>query len=174
MSSAHVFNKYNQESNFEHTDLFEHFCLYYKWKNLAKIEIHLNKKRKRTVVNLKISPAQFIMVDLPAYFCLVLFQQKLYGEIVSFFEKILKINFSLAIDTGVETMVFLNMGFDISCLVLALVSYFCVTATMVCIGNHWDAVYRSTGEVRMIIGYSSVWHTRLLCLIILFVRKSFR
>ena len=113
-------------------------------------------KKGGTVVNLKISPAQFIMVDLPTYFCLVSFQHKLCGEIVSFFEKILKINFSLAIDTGVDTMVFLNMGFDISCLVLALVSYFCVTATMVCIGNHWDAVYRSTGEVCMTIGYSSV------------------
>ena len=59
-------------------------------------------------------------------------------------------------------MVFLNMGFDISCLVLALVSYFCVTATMVCIGNHWDAVYRSTGEVRMTTGYSSTGRARLI------------
>ena len=96
------------------------------------------------------------MFKITTYFCLILFQHKLYNKIVSFFEKILKINFSLAIDTGVETMVFLNMGFDISCLVLALVSYFCVTATMVCIGNHWDAVYRSTGEVRMTTGYSSI------------------
>ena len=45
-------------------------------------------------------------------------------------------------------MVFLNMGFDISSLVLLLVSYFSVTATMVCVGNHWDGVYHHTGQVR--------------------------
>ena len=58
-------------------------------------------------------------------------------------------NCSLAIEPAMDTMVFLNMGFDISCLILVLVSYFTVMATMVCIGNHWDAVYRSTGEVRI-------------------------
>ena len=55
--------------------------------------------------------------------------------------------FSLALETNVDTMVYLNLGFDISSLVLVLVSYFTLTATMVCISNHWDASYRSTGVV---------------------------
>lgn len=44
-------------------------------------------------------------------------------------------------------MVFLNMGFDLSSFVLTLVSYFVVTATMACAGNHWDALYTCTGQV---------------------------
>jgi len=47
---------------------------------------------------------------------------------------------------NLSTMVYLNLGLDLAGFLLCLISFFSLTATMVAIGNHWDARYLVTGE----------------------------
>ena len=57
-------------------------------------------------------------------------------------------SFSLAIPMrDLQTMVAVNLAIDSTAFLLCLVGFFALTATMVAVGNHWDAVYTVTGDV---------------------------
>ena len=53
----------------------------------------------------------------------------------------------ISIDMDIEEVVWISLSLDFSSLIMFLVNYFALTATMIAFGNHWDAEYGSTGEV---------------------------